>query len=115
MNFEHLRALAAIVDEGTFEAAADLLCISPSAVSQRIRALEKSVGQVVVRRSVPCTPTEAGSVLLRMSRQVQVLEAETWESLGNGASSRTVTPLAVNADSLATWFVDVLHEAGTWA
>ncbi|MEV7473838.1 LysR family transcriptional regulator ArgP [Pseudarthrobacter oxydans] len=115
MNFEHLRALAAIVDEGTFEAAADLLGISPSAVSQRIRALEKSVGQVVVRRSVPCTPTDAGSILLRMSRQVQVLEAETWESLGHGVSSRAVTPLAVNADSLATWFVDVLLEASTWA
>lgn len=115
MNFEHLRALAAIIDEGTFEAAADLLKISPSAVSQRIKALETSVGQVVVRRGVPCAPTEAGAVLLRMARQVQVLEAETRHALGNDASSRTVTPVAVNADSLATWFVPVLHEAADWA
>ncbi|MFF0945088.1 LysR family transcriptional regulator ArgP [Kocuria sp. CPCC 205300] len=115
MHFEHLRALAAIVDEGTFEAAADVLRISPSAVSQRIKALETSVGQVVVRRGVPCTPTEAGSVLLRMARQVQVLEAETRHALGNGVSSRTVTPVAVNADSLATWFVPVLAEAARWA
>ena len=57
MNFEHLRALTAIVDEGTFEAAADALGITPSAVSQRIKALEASVGQVVVRRGAPCTPT----------------------------------------------------------
>ncbi|MGK5449303.1 LysR family transcriptional regulator ArgP [Streptomyces radiopugnans] len=114
MNFEHLRALAAIVDEGTFEAAADLLKISPSAVSQRIKALENSVGQVVVRRGVPCAPTEAGAVLLRMARQVQVLEAEARHALGNGVSSRTVTPVAVNADSLITWFVPVLHDAAGW-
>lgn len=114
MNFEHLRALAAIIDEGTFEAAADLLRISPSAVSQRIKALENSVGQTVVRRGVPCAPTEAGAVLLRMARQVQVLEAETRHALGNGVSSRAVTPVAVNADSLITWFVPVLHEAAGW-
>ncbi|SFK81336.1 LysR family transcriptional regulator ArgP [Streptomyces pini] len=114
MNFEHLRALAAIIDEGTFEAAADLLKISPSAVSQRIKALENSVGRTVVRRGVPCAPTEAGAVLLRMARQVQVLEAETRHALGNGVSSRTVTPVAVNADSLITWFVPVLHEAAGW-
>ncbi|WP_101255863.1 LysR family transcriptional regulator ArgP [Streptomyces barkulensis] len=114
MNFEHLRALAAIIDEGTFEAAADLLGISPSAVSQRIKALENSVGQTVVRRGVPCAPTEAGAVLLRMARQVQVLETETRHALGNGVSSRAVTPVAVNADSLITWFVPVLHEAAGW-
>lgn len=115
MNFEQLRALTAIVDEGTFEAAADLLGISPSAVSQRIKSLERSVGQVVVRRGVPCTPTEAGAVLLRTARQVQVLEAETRSLLGTDAASRPVTPVAVNADSLATWFVPVLREAAGWA
>ena len=60
MNLEHLKALAAVIDEGTFEAAADLLRITPSAVSQRIKALETSVGQVLVRRRVPCATTDAG-------------------------------------------------------
>lgn len=114
MNYEHLRALTAVIDEGTFEAAADLLGISPSAVSQRIKALETSVGQVVVRRGVPCEPTQAGTTLLRMARQVQALEAETWHSLGNDASSPAVTPVAVNADSLATWFVAVINQAAGW-
>ena len=72
------------------------------------------MGQVVVRRGAPCTPTEAGVVLLRTARQVQVLEAETWSALGTGAASRPVTPVAVNADSLATWFVGVLREAAGW-
>lgn len=114
MNFEHLRALVAVVDEGTFEAAADLLRVTPSAVSQRIKALEASTGQVLVRRRVPCTATDAGVVLLRMARQVQVLEAEASAALGNSAASRAVLPVAVNADSLATWFVPVLGEAAEW-
>ena len=56
MNLDQLRALRAIADEGSFEAAADELRISPSAVSQRIRALEREVGQPVVRRGTPCAP-----------------------------------------------------------
>ncbi|WP_341395365.1 LysR family transcriptional regulator ArgP [Arthrobacter sp. G119Y2] len=115
MNFEHLRALAAVIDEGTFEAAADRLHISPSAVSQRIKALEKSAGQVVVRRAVPCTATDAGSALLRLARQVQLLEAEAREALGSGSSAVTATPVAVNADSLATWFLAVFEDAAGWA
>ena len=114
MNFEHLRALAAVIDEGTFEAAADLLRLTPSAVSQRIKALEASAGQVLVRRRVPCTTTHAGAVLLRVARQVQVLEAEAAAALGSGAASRALLPVAVNADSLATWFVPVLHAAAEW-
>ncbi|MCC9205953.1 LysR family transcriptional regulator ArgP [Arthrobacter sp. zg-Y769] len=114
MNFEHLRALSAVVDEGTFEAAADRLHISPSAVSQRIKALETSVGQIVVRRAVPCTPTDAGAVLLRMARQVQLLESEARHALSLDTSTRTSTPVAVNADSLATWFRPMLSEAAGW-
>lgn len=114
MNLEHLKALVAVVDEGTFEAAADLLRITPSAVSQRIKALEGSVGQVLVRRRLPCTATDAGALLLRMARQVQVLEAETSAALGAGSSARAHLPVAVNADSLATWFVPVLRQAAGW-
>lgn len=114
MKLEHLRALMAVIDEGTFEAAADILRVTPSAVSQRIKALEASTGQVLVRRRVPCLPTEAGTVLLRMARQVQVLEAEASTALGTAAASRAVLPVAINADSLATWFVPVLAAAAAW-
>ena len=114
MNLEHLKALVAVVDEGTFEAAADLLRVTPSAVSQRIKALEASVGQVLVRRRLPCTATDAGALLLRMARQVQVLEAETSAALGSGQNIRAHLPIAINADSLATWFVPALHQAAGW-
>lgn len=115
MTLDQLRALLAIVDEGTFEAAADVLKVSPSAVSQRIRALEAEVGHVVVHRTVPATPTDAGTALLRMARQIAVIEAETLAALGGGDAAQSVLPLAVNADSLATWFVPVFAAAAGWS
>lgn len=115
MNFEHLKALSAIVATGSFDGAANLLGITPSAVSQRIKALETSVGQILVRRSQPSSPTEAGAILLRTARQIQELEADALHSLGQGPAGRTTASVAVNADSLATWFTPVLHEAATWA
>ena len=114
MNTEHLRALAAAVDEGTFDAAADVLRISGSAFSQRIKALEKDVGQVLLTRTVPVGTTSAGDRMLRLARQVAVLEDEARRSLGRGTGGRTVLSVAVNADSLATWFVEVLRQAATW-
>ncbi|WP_458106568.1 LysR family transcriptional regulator ArgP [Arthrobacter sp. R3-55] len=114
MNFEHLKALSAIVETGSFDAAANLLGITPSAVSQRIKALETSVGQILVRRSLPSSPTEAGAILLRTVRQIQALEVDALHSLGQGPEGRATVAVAVNADSLATWFTPVLHQAATW-
>ncbi|XKH52908.1 ArgP/LysG family DNA-binding transcriptional regulator [Citricoccus nitrophenolicus] len=114
MNTDHLRALAAAVDEGTFDAAAAALRISGSAFSQRIKALEKDAGQVLLTRTIPVGTTSAGDRMLRLARQVAVLEDETRRSLGQGTGGRTVLSVAVNADSMATWFVEVLRQAATW-
>ncbi|MDN4173384.1 LysR family transcriptional regulator ArgP [Nocardioides sp. SOB77] len=103
-----LAALTAIADHGTFDAAARHLHLTPSAVSQRIRALESEVGQVVVRRTVPAEPTAAGEALLRLARQTTHLHEEALRELGGHAAGVPRLPLAVNADSLATWFHDVL-------
>lgn len=105
---ERLATLGAVVDEGGFEAAARRLHVTPSAVSQRIRALERQAGQVLVRRSRPCTATEAGSALLRLSRQIALLEAEVDRGLGTGAVAGPDLPIAVNADSLTGWFLDAV-------
>jgi len=108
-----LATLLAIADHGTFEAAARALRLTPSAVSQRIRALEAAAGQVLVQRTTPCRPTAAGEVLLRLARQHQLLSAEADLELGRAGAATDLT-LAVNADSLATWFRTVLAEVGTW-
>lgn len=108
-NAAAVEALVAIADHGTFDAAARALHVTPSAVSQRIRALEREAGQVVVRRGSPCVPTEAGAALVRLGRQLQLLDAEARATLQDQQGRVEVT-VAVNADSLATWFRDVLVE-----
>jgi LysR family transcriptional regulator (chromosome initiation inhibitor) len=110
---EHLETLLAAVDLGTFDAAAHALSITPSAVSQRIKAMEQLVGRVLVRRTTPIVPTADGAVVLRHARQVRLLDEETARALGDtgGADapeSVPSIPLAVNADSLGTWFLDAL-------
>ncbi len=103
-----LAALAAVIETGSFDAAAALLHVTPSAVSQRIKALEQRVGQVLVVRDKPCVATAAGTPLLRLAAQTALLEAEALSEMGGGAQGHTRIALAVNADSMATWFTAVL-------
>lgn len=112
MDPVQLATFQAIVDEGSFEAAARLLHVTPSAVSQRIKALEQDVGQVLIRRAKPCEPTEAGRALVRFAGQVALLEREALAS-ARGApagAGRTRLSVVVNADSLHTWFLPALTE-----
>ena len=111
---EHLATLLAIVDTGTFEAAARRLQVTPSAVSQRVKALEAEVGQVLLVRTAPCRATPAGETLLRLARQQSLLESETLAALAPGDQGRTDLPVVVNADSLSTWFGGVLREVAAW-
>lgn len=107
-----LDALVAIADGGSFDAAARFLHITPSAVSQRIRGLEAAAGQVLITRGSPCCPTPHGERLVRLGRQTRLLYDEAAQAL---AGATTVDlPVAVNADSLAAWFRDVLAEAAAW-
>lgn len=107
-NAEQLKTLAAVIDHGTFERAAVALHVTPSAVSQRVKALEEQTGRVIVRRTKPIEPTEAGRVLLRLARQVALLEAEAAAELDAAGGAATTIPLVVNADSLATWVLPAL-------
>ncbi|NLT26288.1 MAG: LysR family transcriptional regulator ArgP [Microbacteriaceae bacterium] len=105
LDLARLRALAAAVDHGSFEAAAVRLHVTPSAISQRIRALERQAGRVLLVRARPIVATEAGSTLLRVARQIDALAADAGRALdADGA----VLPIAVNADSLATWVLPAL-------
>ncbi len=109
-QLDHLHTLVALVEEGTFEAAAQRLRLTASAVSQRVKAMEQAAGQVLIQRVNPVVPTIAGDVVLRHARQVQLLEGDVAIELGAGLQTggRTSLALAVNADSLGTWFLDAL-------
>ncbi|MGR0158754.1 LysR family transcriptional regulator ArgP [Paenarthrobacter nitroguajacolicus] len=106
---EQLLTFATVLSEGTLDAAARLLHITPSAVSQRLKALEQSAGRVLLQRSNPALATEAGEVVLRLARQVAQLEADAGRELGLGADGvQLAVPIVVNADSLAVWFLQAL-------
>jgi len=113
IDSRQLAAFAAVLREGSFEAAARALHITSSAVSQRIKGLEERLGRVLVQRASPCVATPAGQALQRHAQQLQLLEAEALQGFGLAAGSsagavRLPLAIAVNADSLATWFVPAL-------
>ncbi|WP_298210834.1 LysR family transcriptional regulator ArgP [Acidovorax sp.] len=111
LDSAQLSAFATVIDEGSFERAAAVLHVTRSAVSQRIKLLEERVGQVLVRRATPCTPTEAGQALYRHAREVALSEADALTAIGGGQRSTTRLAIGVNADSLATWFPYAMAQA----
>jgi LysR family transcriptional regulator (chromosome initiation inhibitor) len=108
LDYPLLEAVAAVDREGSFEGAARALHLTPSAISQRVKLLEERVGTPLVVRGRPCTVTPAGRHLCRHVEQVGLLERDlhgVLPSVAAGASpSRAVLRVAINADSLATWF-----------
>lgn len=98
-------AFLAAIDGGSLEAAAGQLNITPSAVSQRITALEQDLGMPLLVRARPCRPTTAGMRLLQFLRQRALLEAEFLAEQDSGPVRVT---LAVNNDTLATWLLPAL-------
>lgn len=115
VQFEQLRTFVAVIDHGSFEAAARQLHVTPSAVSQRMKALETSVGRVLVERAKPVRPTSSGEVVLRLARQVALLETDTLQELGDPSTEQpaefTRIPIVVNGDSLNTWALPALATA----
>lgn len=113
LDYPLLEALAAVVREGSFERAARVIHVTPSAVSQRVKLLEERLGQVLVVRSQPCRPTATGAVLCGHAEQVALLEHELRARLpevGTSPGPRPTLRLAANADSVATWLVRALAD-----
>ena len=112
-----LECLAAIIEEGGFERAAQRLNVTQSAVSQRLRALEAQVGSVLIVRSRPLRPTSAGQLLLKHTKQLRLLRADLERDLQELAPSAPGghrqderISVAINADSIATWAMGALHD-----
>lgn len=107
LDYALLDALAAVVRTGSFERAARRIGVTPSAISQRVKSLEERIGTVLVVRGQPCRGTEAGLRLARHAEEVALLERTLSEDMGRPVSGGHLPTIriAVNADSLATWFV----------
>lgn len=106
VDYKLLMALAAVIEHAGFERAASNLGLSQSAVSQRIKLLEARLGTAVLVRSAPPQPTAAGQRLLNHVQQVRLLERDLQADLPQmaDAAGRTRLRVALNADSLATWW-----------
>ena len=109
LDYKWIEALEAVVNQGSFERAAQQLCISQSAVSQRVKQLEKFLAKSVLIREQPPRLTTAGKKLMGLYHRVQLLESEVLPELTNQESLRPVQIfIATNADSLATWLLPAL-------
>lgn len=116
-DYYQLETLAAVAREGTLDAASKALGITPSAVSQRLGRLEEHVGQTLVRRGTrPVTLTDVGARLYRHAQELKVLqhdlEQEMRREAGKAEEEMFTIRIAVNADSLSTWFPEVIRRAG---
>lgn len=112
LEYTQLAALRAIIQTGSFEAAANRLGVTPSAISQRIKTLEDHLGVVLIIRGSPATATPAGQRLYRHAEEVALLETALGAELNGMMPDQIATPirLVVNADSLDTWFIHALAQ-----
>lgn len=117
LDYAAARAVALIVQTGSFDGAAQRLHVTPSAISQRVRSLEERLGTVLIRRGQPCTATDAGAWLCRHMEQVGMLENALMTHLpglaDTGVSAPVTLDIATNADSLGTWLMPALATAAT--
>ncbi|EMS97114.1 chromosome replication initiation inhibitor protein [Agrobacterium tumefaciens str. Cherry 2E-2-2] len=115
LDYPSMRAVALVAQTGSFEKAAQVLCVTPSAVSQRIKQLEERLGVVLIVRGNPCVATEKGEWLCRHMDHVGMLESELFRQLpalaeAGAAQERVTLNIATNADSLGTWFLDAVSK-----
>lgn len=115
IDYPALRVLLAVVQTGSFEKAAAVLNVTPSAVSQRIKQLEERLGAALVVRETPCTATEKGDWLCRHMENVGMLESELLEHLPalsdrDSPEQRVTLRIATSADSLGTWFLEAMAD-----
>ena len=112
LDRDQLETFATVAEQQSFERAATALNVTRGAVSQRVKALEESLSTILLLRDKPVTPTPAGEVLLRHVKSLRLLEASSLRELSSSTDAEGPVPLAiaVNADSLATWFPPLLRE-----
>jgi len=113
LDRDQLETFATVAEQQSFERAATMLNVTRGAVSQRIKALEESISTILLLRDKPVTATPAGEVLLRHVKALRLLEASSLRELPSAAGRDGPVPLsiAVNADSLATWFPHAMAQA----
>lgn len=108
LDSRQCEAVLAVIDSGSFEQAAALLHLTPSAVSQRVRALETCLGTPLVVRTRPCRATPAGQRLLQHLRRLRSMEEDLQADFAGDQAAPLRIAIALNNDTLASWFLPAL-------
>ena len=90
IDYKLLEAFAMVVQEGGFERAAHTMNLTQSAVSQRVRLLEERIGKILLSRTSPPRPTNAGQKLIKHYLQVRLLEDGLEEEVSSPDASSPV-------------------------
>lgn len=106
-DYRGLEALAAILEQNSFDLAAKKLHITQSAISQRLKTLQNYYGDPLISRGTPYLPTALGEVLITHYKKVHMLEDSLHSVIGNREISNKFS-IAMNRDSLETWFLPIL-------
>ena len=84
LDARQLEALAAVIEHGSFGAAAKALSVTLAAVSLRIKSLEAALGQRLLVRGKQVRATPAGQALLAHVKQLRLMEADLMAGLQGG-------------------------------
>jgi len=111
-DYKLLVAFNAVIEEAGFEKAAKALGLTQSAVSRRVKLLEARLGHAVLVRETPPIPTEIGKLLLSHVQKVSLLEwdIQNFVPTLNDEQSFKRLRIALNADSLATWWASSVSD-----
>ena len=111
LSSKYCEAFLAVAELGSFELAAQKLCITASAVTLRVQALEKQLGHILILRERPCRVTTAGQSLLEHLQHQRLMEDHLLQHLNGQKQGDQFykVNIATNADALATWLLPSLQ------
>ncbi len=107
MDYKAIECLRQVVESQGFEKAGEVLGLTQSAVSQKIKRLEQAYSSVLLIREKPLRLTDLGKKLNIHFVKVQLMEQALVKET-HGENSVQFLPIGINDDSLATWFIDVI-------
>ncbi|MFT5643147.1 MAG: LysR family transcriptional regulator (chromosome initiation inhibitor) [Janthinobacterium sp.] len=110
LNPRHTEAFRAVIETGSFEQAATRLHLTSPAISQRVRSLESQLGNALIVRSRPARATRIGQLLMQYLKRAQLLETDLANELALQQDAPLTLVLALNADTVGTWFFPALSE-----
>lgn len=95
IDVQRLRVLRAVAEHGSFNQAAAALRLTPSAVSQQVAALERSLGAQVVERSTRgVTLTRAGQIMVGAAESVAAELERAQQKVAELSTGRTQLTIA---------------------